>query len=183
MSRRFASIASLALALCAWVAMGAGDRAQAESTPAIQVASAAVTPNQKAVSLTTVAKPAAVNAVASSSSSTVAAQPVAHTPRQKQLWMEVTAYCPCTKCCGPEAAGITASGLPVSHNEGKFVAADTKVLPFGSKLNIPGYGDDTSVPVIDRGGAIKGQRLDVFFATHQEALNWGRRWVMVTVED
>jgi len=50
-----------------------------------------------------------------------------------------------------------------------FVAAP-KGFEFGTMLDIPGYG---TVPVLDRGGAIKGNRLDVFFATHQEALNWG----------
>jgi 3D (Asp-Asp-Asp) domain-containing protein len=35
--------------------------------------------------------------------------------------------------------------------------------------------------VLDRGGAIKGARLDVFFATHDEARAWGRRWVLVTL--
>ena len=34
----------------------------------------------------------------------------------------------CKKCCGPRAMGITASGKPVSHNGGKFVAADTRLL-------------------------------------------------------
>ncbi len=102
-------------------------------------------------------------------------------PSVQYRWMEVTAYCPCQKCCGPAAQGITASGLPVSHNQGRFVAADTKVLPFGSQIVIPGYHNDCKVPVIDRGGAIKGARIDVFYPTHQEALEWGRRWVMVGV--
>jgi 3D (Asp-Asp-Asp) domain-containing protein len=98
------------------------------------------------------------------------------------VMMEVTAYCPCTKCCGPEAQGLTASGKPVSYNDGRFVAADRK-FAFGTKLSIPGYGDGRAVEVIDRGGAIKGERLDVFFPTHAEALQWGRQKVAVTVED
>jgi 3D (Asp-Asp-Asp) domain-containing protein len=102
---------------------------------------------------------------------------------KRVIMMEVTAYCPCTKCCGPEAQGLTASGKPVSYNDGLFVAADTSKLPFGTKLSIPGYGDGRAVEVIDRGGAIKGERLDVFFPTHAEALQWGRQMVAVTVED
>lgn len=94
--------------------------------------------------------------------------------------MEVTAYCPCTKCCGKNARGITASGKPVSYNDGKFVAADTKVLAFGKQLLIPGYAG-AAVEVIDRGGAIKGNKLDVFFPTHQEALKWGRQKLKVLV--
>ena len=92
--------------------------------------------------------------------------------------MEVTAYCPCKLCCGHDAHGVTASGRPISHNGGRFVAADTSILPFGTKLVIPDYSNGP-VEVIDRGGAIKGNKLDVFFPTHQEACAWGRRWVEV----
>ena len=99
------------------------------------------------------------------------------------LKMEVTAYCPCKKCCGKNARGITASGLKVSHNDGLFVAADTSLLPFHTKIRIPGYARDEAVPVLDRGGAIKGNRIDVFFPTHKAALKWGRRTVDVTVLD
>jgi 3D (Asp-Asp-Asp) domain-containing protein len=100
--------------------------------------------------------------------------------RSHVLRMEVTAYCACTKCCGPNAQGITASGLHVSHNNGRFVAADTDVLAMYSKVIVPGY-DREPVPVIDRGGAIKGYKLDLYFPTHEEALQWGRQWVDVTV--
>ena len=96
------------------------------------------------------------------------------------ILMEVTAYCPCKKCCGPRAQGITASGRPVTYNGGRFVAAD-KAISFNTKLVIPGYGDGQAVPVLDRGGAIKGNRLDVYYPTHAEALQWGRQWVDVAV--
>jgi len=97
----------------------------------------------------------------------------------RTLRMEVTAYCPCTKCCGENARGLTASGHDVSYNNSRFVAADSN-LPFGTKLVIPGYAGG-AVEVIDRGGAIKGNKLDVFFATHEEALQWGRQFIEVTV--
>jgi 3D (Asp-Asp-Asp) domain-containing protein len=101
-------------------------------------------------------------------------------PTPRTMTMEVTAYCPCKKCCGKHARGITASGLKVTHNRGLFVAADT-VLPFHTKLIIPGYASDHAVPVLDRGGAIKGNRIDVFFPTHEQARQWGRRTVEVTI--
>jgi 3D (Asp-Asp-Asp) domain-containing protein len=97
------------------------------------------------------------------------------------LKMEVTAYCPCKKCCGKNAHGVTASGLHVTHNAGLFVAADAALLPFHTKLLIPGYAKGKAVPVLDRGGAIKGNRLDVFFPTHEQALKWGRRTIDVTI--
>jgi 3D (Asp-Asp-Asp) domain-containing protein len=70
----------------------------------------------------------------------------------------------------------------VSYNGGRFVAADTNVLPFNTKLMIPGY-DGAAVEVIDRGGAIKGNKLDVYFPTHEEALQWGRQQLDVVVVD
>lgn len=99
----------------------------------------------------------------------------------RQVWVEVTAYCACPKCCGPNARGLTASGRSIKYNGGMFVAADTKVFKFGTKLQIPGYADGKTVEVIDRGGAIKGYHLDVFFPTHEEAKQWGRRRIMVTI--
>lgn len=94
--------------------------------------------------------------------------------------MEVTAYCPCRRCCGPKACGITASGNPVSVNGSQFVAAD-RSLAFGTMIRIPGYAGGHAVPVLDRGGAIKGRRLDVYFPTHAEALRWGRQHVVVYI--
>src|SRR5688572_4552373 len=102
------------------------------------------------------------------------------TPTLKTIEMEVTAYCPCTKCCGPKAQGITASGKNVHYNDGKFVAADRK-FAFGTKLIIPGYAGSKTVEVTDRGGAIKGNKLDVYFHSHAEALKWGRQKLTVTV--
>jgi len=104
------------------------------------------------------------------------ASPKAHTMR-----MLVTAYCPCTKCCGENAHGITASGKSVLANGSQFVAADTDVLPMYSHVSIPGYAGGARVPVLDRGGAIKGNRLDVYFASHKQAQAWGKKWLTVTV--
>ena len=86
--------------------------------------------------------------------------------------VRVTAYCPCSKCCGKWADGITASGHKIQSGD-RFVAAP-RSIPFGTVLDIPGYG---KVPVLDRGGSITEGRLDVFFDTHQEALNWGVQWL------
>ena len=93
--------------------------------------------------------------------------------------MRVTAYCPCPQCCGRWSDGFTASGLPVTANGGRFVAADPKVLPVGSQVRVPGYNDGKPVPVLDTGSAIVGDRLDVFFPTHDEAVAWGVRWLDV----
>jgi len=82
----------------------------------------------------------------------------------------VTFYCPCFKCCkanSPEVGGhgLTASGrLPKA---GRTVAADWKVWPKGTCLEIEGIGIRR---VEDRGSKIRGQALDVFMATHEKAL-------------
>jgi 3D (Asp-Asp-Asp) domain-containing protein len=102
--------------------------------------------------------------------------------KSRVVWLEVTAYCPCAKCCGPGAAGITASGKRVSYNDGAFVAADADRFAFGAKMQVPGYHEGKVVEVIDRGSAIKGPRVDVYFPTHEEAEAWGRQWLPVTME-
>jgi 3D (Asp-Asp-Asp) domain-containing protein len=126
----------------------------------------------------TIAAPVELLHDAAPASAVIPAISIQH--KVRTIRMEVTAYCPCKKCCGENAQGITASGHEISYNQSKFVAADTDKLPFGTKLIIPGYST-APVEVIDRGGAIKGHKLDVFFPTHEEALQWGRQWVEVTI--
>ncbi len=99
--------------------------------------------------------------------------------------MFVTAYCACEKCCGRFANGLTANGYKIMPGD-RFVAAD-KMYPFGTVMIVPGYKwaniDNSLHPaiVLDRGGAIKGNHIDVYFDTHQEALNWGVQYLDVTV--
>jgi len=101
----------------------------------------------------------------------------------KTLTMVVTAYSPDERSCGKWADGITASGYSVWTNGMKLVAADTSILPFGSLVSIPGYDNENVVPVLDRGGAIKGMRLDVLYPTHERARRWGVQELEVTVWD
>lgn len=86
---------------------------------------------------------------------------------------DVTAYCPCKICCGqysPEVTGKpskTSSGTEPKANH--TVAVDPDVIPMGSKLIIDGktyYAEDT-------GGAIKGNRIDIYYDDHEAALNSG----------
>lgn len=73
---------------------------------------------------------------------------------------KITYYCDCKQCCG-KTNGITASGIKAQ--EGVTVAADTSKLPFGTRIYIKGIGWRT---VQDRGGAIKGNRLDIYISSH-----------------
>ncbi len=100
---------------------------------------------------------------------------------KRTLWMTVTAYSPDARSCGAWADGRTATNTSVWTNAMSLVAADTRILSFGSIISVPGYSGGEAVPVLDRGGAIKGHRLDVLFPTHQAARGWGVRRVPVTV--
>lgn len=86
---------------------------------------------------------------------------------------KVTAYCPCSICCG-KTNGITASGTKATA--GRTIATDSK-FAFGTKLSING----TTYVVEDRGGAIKGNKIDLYFNTHAEALAWGVKYLPVQV--
>jgi 3D (Asp-Asp-Asp) domain-containing protein len=101
-------------------------------------------------------------------------------PGARLVRMRVTAYCPCDICCGPLAQGVTASGRRVSADNGRFVAADP-ALAFGTRLVVPGYNAGRPVRVLDRGGAIRGRSLDVYFDSHERARRWGVRYLPVAI--
>ena len=86
---------------------------------------------------------------------------------------KITAYCACVKCCG-KSNGITASGKRAKA--GRTIAAP-RGFRFGQKLSINGK----TYVVEDRGGAIKGNRLDLFVNSHSEALRWGVRYLPVKI--
>lgn len=88
---------------------------------------------------------------------------------------KITAYCSCSYCCG-KSNGITASGTKAKA--GRTIAADTSVLPFGTKVVIDGH----TYTVEDRGGAIRGNKIDVYCSSHSEALKWGVKYCNVYVK-
>ncbi len=90
---------------------------------------------------------------------------------KKAMQMVVTGYTPWDEGC----TGITASGKVADFG---MIAADTRVLPFGTKIYVPGYGIGV---VEDRGGAIKGNRLDLCYMSLTEAFKWGVRDMMVYI--
>lgn len=90
---------------------------------------------------------------------------------KKTITMKSTAYTPNDAGC----SGRTATGAKATKG---IAAVDTNVIPFGTKLYIPGYGIAVAA---DRGGAIKGNRIDLCYNTLSEAYSWGRRNVTVYV--
>lgn len=83
----------------------------------------------------------------------------------------ITAYCGCSACCGGH--NQTASGTVPT--EGRTIAADTSILPFGTQVVIDGI----VYTVEDRGSGVVGNHIDIFFATHERALAFGTRTINV----
>ena len=109
--------------------------------------------------------------------------------QEEIVWDEyiATAYCACKKCCAAYAENrpvdddgneivYTASGERAV--QGITIAADWSVLPVGTVVEIDGYGEFT---VHDKGGAIKGNKIDIYFEDHKEALEWGVKTVKLRV--
>ncbi|MGI8384723.1 3D domain-containing protein [Robertmurraya sp. P23] len=75
--------------------------------------------------------------------------------------------------------GITYSGVKVTRDLFSTVAADLNVFPIGTILFIPGYGYGV---VADKGGAIKGNKVDLYYETVEDVYNnWGKKTIEVYV--
>ncbi|KAB7706623.1 LysM peptidoglycan-binding domain-containing protein [Bacillus aerolatus] len=117
------------------------------------------------------AKPAAAPAKAASNNPAPAQQ----APQGKTISVSATAYT--AQCAG--CSGITATGINLNNDRNaKVIAVDPNVIPLGSKVYVEGYG--TAVAG-DTGGAIKGNKIDLHVPTKDQALDWGRRTVNVTI--
>jgi 3D (Asp-Asp-Asp) domain-containing protein len=79
------------------------------------------------------------------------------------------------KCCG-KTDGITSTGTEAT--QGRTIAVDPKKIPYGTEVEIEGVGVRVAE---DCGGAIKGNRIDLYFDSHQEALNFGRQTLQVKI--
>lgn len=96
----------------------------------------------------------------------------------------LTAYCSCEKCCGEWALNRPKdeNGKDIVYGStgailvaGTSIAVDPSVIPYGSQVEINGH----TYTAHDTGGAIKGNRIDVYFDNHQEALNFGVQYAEV----
>lgn len=106
---------------------------------------------------------------------------------KKVIDVYATAYCACKSCCGKSpshpAYGITAMGTKAAHGT---VAVDPRVISLGSKLYIEGIGstyDYGYSQALDTGRSIKGNKIDLYFESHSEALKWGKKKVRVYILD
>ena len=91
----------------------------------------------------------------------------------------VTAYCGGECCCGVWADEDCTTASGAKAVEGVTIAADTNILPFGTTVRIGG----TEYTVQDTGGAMKGNRIDLYFDNHEDALEYGRRTMEVEVKN
>ncbi|MFK3961803.1 ubiquitin-like domain-containing protein [Guptibacillus hwajinpoensis] len=95
----------------------------------------------------------------------------------KVMNVSTTAYT--ANCAG--CSGITSTGFNLKSNpDAKIIAVDPSVIPLGSKVHVEGYG--TAIAA-DTGGAIKGNKIDVFFSSKSAAYAWGNKTVQITILD
>ncbi len=84
----------------------------------------------------------------------------------RQLTVSATCY---------DLPGRTATGMPVGMG---IVAVDPSVIPLGSRMHIPGYGNGVAADV---GSGIKGNVIDLWYPTFAQCATWGRRTVTITI--
>ena len=112
-------------------------------------------------------------------------EPTITEPQKEVIYLgefKLTAYCSCEKCCGswafdrPDGVVYGASGNELKS--GYSIAVDPSLIPYGTEVVINGvtYRAD------DCGGAIKGNRIDVYFDTHEEALEFCVKYADVFME-
>ena len=76
-------------------------------------------------------------------------------------------------------SGITSTGINLKRNPDiKVIAVDPSVIPLGTKVHVEGYGYAVAG---DTGGAIKGNKIDVFFSSTNDAFKWGRKDVKIKI--
>jgi len=93
----------------------------------------------------------------------------------KEFYVNSTAYT--ANCNG--CSGVTATGVNLKANpNAKVIAVDPSVIPLGTKVYVEGYGYATAS---DTGGAIRGNKIDVFFPSKSQAYQWGTKRVKVKI--
>ncbi|MEH7416616.1 LysM peptidoglycan-binding domain-containing protein [Neobacillus drentensis] len=138
----------------------------------------AKTTNPKPVPAAQPSKPAAVTQPAKPIAVSQPAKPESsEETNTKEITVKATAYtASCEGCSGTTATGVDLKANP----DAKVIAVDPKVIPLGSKVYVEGYGVATAA---DTGGAIKGNRIDVFIPTEDKAMEWGNKHITIKIID
>lgn len=96
-------------------------------------------------------------------------------PAGKEFYVTSTAYTAnCSGCSGRTATGINLRANPNI----KVIAVDPSVIPLGTKVYVEGYGYAIAA---DKGSAVKGYKIDVFFPSTSDAYRWGRKRVKIKI--
>ncbi len=114
-------------------------------------------------------------APASATAETKPPAPAVKAASYKEITVKATAYTASCKNC----SGITATGLNLKKNPNlKVISVDPKVIPLGSKVFVPGYGEAIAG---DKGSSVKGNKIDVFIPSQKQAIQWGNKTVKIKV--
>jgi N-acetylmuramoyl-L-alanine amidase len=149
--------------------------AQTQAAAPAAKAPAAQAPAAKAPAAQAPAAKAPAAQAPAAKAPTPAAAPAAASQSAREMTVSATAYTAyCTGC-----SGITRTGIDLRSNPNqKVIAVDPNVIPLGSKVWVEGYGEAIAG---DTGGAIKGNKIDVFIPSKDAALNWGRKNVTIKI--
>jgi 3D (Asp-Asp-Asp) domain-containing protein/LysM repeat protein len=143
-----------------------------ESTPE---ATAPSTSNTDSMEGTPEATAPSTGNIDSMESTPEATAPSTSNTSSKEITVEATAYTASCEGC----SGITATGINLKENpNAKVISVDPTIIPLGSKVYVEGYGEAIAG---DTGGAIKGNRIDVFIPSQQDAINFGVKQLKVTI--
>lgn len=120
-----------------------------------------------------ITKPAAATSMQKPSTKVTVSKPAPKVV--KVLTVSASAYtASCTKCSGKTAIGIDLK----KHPNVKVISVDPKVIKLGTKVYVEGYGYAIAA---DTGGAIKGNKIDIYLPTKSQALQWGRKTVKIKI--
>jgi 3D (Asp-Asp-Asp) domain-containing protein len=122
-------------------------------------------------------KPAENRTAEASKPAPQASAPVKQEESGKEITVTATAYTASCEGC----SGVTSTGIDLNANpDQKVISVDPNVIPLGSKVYVEGYGNAIAG---DTGGSIKGNKIDVFIPSKEEAINFGRQTLTVKILD
>lgn len=147
---------------------------QTEKQQAVQAAEKSPAPEKTAPAES---KPAESEGTVSTQPAPEASAPVAQEEVGKEITVTATAYTASCEGC----SGVTSTGIDLNANpDQKVISVDPNVIPLGSKVYVEGYGNAIAG---DTGGSIKGNKIDVFIPTKEEAIKFGRQTLTVRILD
>lgn len=189
MRRRLAVLLLIPMILCLSIGSAADTPPHIEPTLEA-VATVATEPTEETIVPTT--EPTIPETTAPPETEPPVTEPIETEPPVKEPELasigrfKLTAYCSCRKCCGKYADNrpvdengetIVYGSIGVRLKAGVSIAVDPRVIPYGTDVVINGH----TYIAQDTGGSIVGNRIDVYFDDHQEALNFGTQYAEVFV--